>query len=665
MQRILLFMRGRQALGSRQDLLLGAGLVLTIFCVFLRTLCPTLYWGDCGELALVVQTLGVPHPTGYPLYCLLGKAWTLLLPFGTIVWRLNVLSALLGALACGWLFGFARTIGLPRSLALTVAGLLAFSATFWQQSLITETYTLAAFFTCLLLFLAARWRARGRRAADLRGLALVYGFTLTCHQTNTLFVPGFLAFVFWSQPELLALRRSAVRRQWAATLACALPPLLLFLYLPLRAHAHPVYNWGDVETPFAFFYHVTGRQFADLMFHQTLANVGIRFQSWLFGLGLELPWPLIALAVLGLALFWRRVSDRPLAALLTWILLADVGFVINYAIYNGYIYYIPSYVVLCVCAGRGLWGAWQALEPFLDAERRPALAAFAACAATLLVPMQAWTHRGTSLSGNWTCYDYGRNLLASVPPHGMLIENGDDTALSSLLYQQVVEGKRPDVTLVRRGLLSGLFDPHYQRWTGIWYADMVKRGYPRLSQLYPQNSLSADAALSEDPLRRLMADAVRHGTPVCLLEPAGEPPNFGGLPSIADDDGTQMRLDQYLDRHYETAQVGLVTRVFAPGQKPSDAALSAETERVWRSYQLRGVFTGDLQHDYFLTLLALTYSHGSLARARLADARGDYPVAAQSYSNVLTLFRSDEAAQGLSRCQKAAPRVALGMETSR
>ncbi len=664
MPRILPFLRS-QFLQGRQDLLLGAGLVLTVFCVFLRTLCPTLYWGDCGELALVVQTLGVPHPTGYPLYCLLGKAWTLLLPVGTIVWRLNVLSALLGALACGWLFGFGRVIGLPRSLALTMAGLLAFSATFWQQSLITETYTLAAFFSCLLLFLAARWRAQGCRAADLRWLAVAYGFTLTCHQTNTLFVPGFLAFVFWSQPGLLALRRAAVRRQWAGTLACALPPLLLFLYLPLRAHAHPVYNWGDVETPFAFFYHITGRQFSELMFHQPLAQVFVRFQSWLFGLGLELPWPLIALAVLGLALFWRQALDRPLAALLTWILVADVGFVINYAIYNGYIYYIPSYVVLCVCAGRGLWGAWQALEPFLEAERRPALAALAACAALLLVPLQAWAHRGTSLSGNWTCYDYGRNLLASVPPNGLLIENGDDTALSSVLYLQIAEGQRPDVTLVRRGLLHYLFDPNYNRWVGTWYADALKSSYPRLSLLYANNTLSAREALSEDPLRRLVADAIGQGTPVCVLEPAGEPPTFSATSPMHDDDETPLRLDQYLDRHYQTAPIGLVTRVFAPGQKPSDAALSAETERVWHSYQLRGVFTGGLQRDHFLTLLALTYSHGSLARARLADAQGDYAVAAQSYSNVLTLFASDEAAQGLDHCRKAAPRVALEMETPR
>ena len=148
-------------LKRHSDTLLALLLSIGVFAVYLRTLCPTLYWGDCGELALVAATMGIPHPTGYPLYCLLGKAWTLLLPFGTLVWRLNVLSALFGSLAVACLYGAARAVKLPRPIAFTAAGLLAFSTTFWQQALITETYTLAALFTCLLLFLAARWNANG------------------------------------------------------------------------------------------------------------------------------------------------------------------------------------------------------------------------------------------------------------------------------------------------------------------------------------------------------------------------------------------------------------------------------------------------------------------------------------------------------------------------
>ena len=640
------------------DTLLALALAVTVFGVYLHTLCPTLYWGDCGELATVVSILGIPHPTGYPLYCLLGKAWTLLLPVGSLVWRLNVLSAVFGALAVACCYGFARAAGLPRPLALTAGGLLAFSSTFWQQALITETYTLAAFFTSLLLFLAVRWRARGCRSGDLRMLALAYGFALTSHQSNTLFLPGFVAFVLWSAPALRRWKDREVSQEWAKTLGSGALPLLTYLYLPLRARTHPAYNWGDPETLSALYYHVTGRLFAPLMFHQKPEFVLDRLAAWSQNLPMEFSWLLVTAAAVGLALFWRRRADRPLALLLTWMFVADLGFVVNYAIYNGYIYFIPSYIVMSVCAGRGLLGLWHALEPRLEQGRRPVFAALGVVCALALVPVQAIGHRGVSLSGNWTCEDYGRNLLASVPPHGILIENGDNTAAPVILYLQIVQGVRPDVVLVRRDLLSGIYDSHSHSWANFWYFDDLKRRYPHVQALYPAQGISAPQASAEDPLRRIIRDAAVRGVPVGILDPAGGPAWFCDLPLIADDDGRRVRLDIYLNRHYDTSLVGMVTRVYGRGRRPAAPALHAETERIWQSYSLRGVFDGKLQSDRFLLLLALNYGNGTLARADLAYSQGDYAVAEASYTDVLSLFACDAATQGLQRCALARHRNA-------
>jgi len=640
------------------DTLLALALAAAVLGVYLRTLCPTLYWGDCGELATVVATLGIPHPTGYPLYCLLGKAWTLLLPIGSLVWRLNVLSAVFAALAVACCYGFARAAALPRPLALAAGGLLAFSSTFWQQALITETYTLAAFFTCLLLFLASRWRVRGCRAGDLRLLALGYGFALTSHQTNTLFLPGFVAFVLWSAPALRRWKDPAVRNEWAKTLTLGTLPLLTYLYLPLRARTHPAYNWGDPETLYSFYYHVTGRAFTSLMFHQRPEFVLDRLAAWGQNLPMEFPWLLTAAAALGLALFWRQQAERPLALLLTWVLVADLGFVVNYAIYNGYIYFIPSYIVMGVCAGRGLLGLCHVLEPRLEPGRRPVFAALGAACALALVPVQAVGHRSAGLSGNWTCEDYGRNLLASVPPNGILVENGDNTAAPVILYLQIVEHVRPDVVLVRRDLLSGIYDRRSHSWAGFWCLKDLKRRYPRVQALYPPQGVSAPQALTEDPLRRIIGDAAAHDVPLCVLAPAGGPAWFCDLPLLADDDGKQVRLDAYLDRHYDTALVGMVTRVYGRGRRPVPPALQAETERVWHSYSLRGVFDGKLQSDRYLLLLALNYGNASLARANLAYGQGDYAVAETSYANVLSLFTCDAATQGLQRCARARRRGA-------
>ena len=641
------------------DTLLAFVLATTVFCVYLRTLCPTLYWGDCGELATVAATLGIPHPTGYPLYCILGKAWTLLLPVGSIIWRMNVFSAVCGSLAVACLYGAARAMRLPRSLALMAGGLLAFSFTFWQQCLVTETYTLAAFWTCGLIYLASRWRARGYHSHDLRMLAVGYGFALTCHQTNTLFLPGFLTFVLWSEPRLLRLREPHVRMEWAKTLGLGLLPLLIYLYLPIRARMHPAYNWGDVETPFAFYYHVTGRAYSESMFHMSLREVWGQLQFYANNMHLEFFWPVVAIAGFGLVYLWRAGKERPLAFLLTWIFVADIGFVINYGIYNGYIYYIPSYIVLSVWTAWGAFGLWETFAPRLEPAKRPAFAAFAALAAFSLVPMQAWAHRSVDLSGNWTCYDYGRNLLASVPPHGLLIESADDTATASALYLQTIESIRPDVTVVRRCILGGIYDTRYQNWTNFWYVDDLKRSYPRVRALYPGRGISVLEAVTQDPMRRIIRDAVLHGTPVCVLAPGGVPKWFCMNPLFTGDDGKEISFGDYLNQHYDLAAVGMVSRVYPKGKRPSEAALYAETERVWHTYSLRGVFGGRLQDDRFLTLLALNYGGAAMTRAQLAEKQGDYATAKRSYTDVLTLFTSDDAVRGLEHCGQARPPKAV------
>jgi hypothetical protein len=44
-----------------------------VFAIHARGAAPTIYVGDSGELVAAAATLGIPHPSGYPLYVLLGK----------------------------------------------------------------------------------------------------------------------------------------------------------------------------------------------------------------------------------------------------------------------------------------------------------------------------------------------------------------------------------------------------------------------------------------------------------------------------------------------------------------------------------------------------------------------------------------------------------------
>ncbi|MHB8337799.1 MAG: protein O-mannosyl-transferase family [Ignavibacteriaceae bacterium] len=65
---------------------------LFVFLVYLTTLAPSVVEIDAGELATVQATLGIAHPTGYPLFTMLGYLFSLI-PFGfSKIYQLNLLT---------------------------------------------------------------------------------------------------------------------------------------------------------------------------------------------------------------------------------------------------------------------------------------------------------------------------------------------------------------------------------------------------------------------------------------------------------------------------------------------------------------------------------------------------------------------------------------------
>src|SRR4051812_48410305 len=84
-----------------------AGLLLCLasFALYLRTLAPTVVelFDDSLEFQLAGFRLAIAHPTGYPLYMLLLKGFSLL-PFGEVAGRANLASAVCAALAVGLVY---------------------------------------------------------------------------------------------------------------------------------------------------------------------------------------------------------------------------------------------------------------------------------------------------------------------------------------------------------------------------------------------------------------------------------------------------------------------------------------------------------------------------------------------------------------------------------
>lgn len=78
---------------------MGLAVFLLSFGVYCVTLARTVGFIDSGELAWASASLGIPHPTGYPLYTLLTYFFVLFLPFFEPIVAINLFSAVFAAAA--------------------------------------------------------------------------------------------------------------------------------------------------------------------------------------------------------------------------------------------------------------------------------------------------------------------------------------------------------------------------------------------------------------------------------------------------------------------------------------------------------------------------------------------------------------------------------------
>ena len=437
-----------QKTGRRAPLagaLLCAGLALV---VYLRTMAPTItfhhYGADSGDLVTAAINLGVPHPTGYPLYTLLAHLFTRL-P-GEPARNVSLLSALSGALAVGVVFWVAYRLiaghesGGPLAMvaAFSAAGVLGFGQLLWSQATIAEVYSLNALWAAAMLAaLLVPGPARPYTVAFLCGLGLAH------HLTAIWVLPA-----LW--PYAGTVRRWLSPRRVLALLLCAVPGLLAYLYIPLRARAHPVPNWGLASNLSGLLWLVSGeayhQYFGGVVPAQVLQRVAAWAGIWVRDLGVIG----LALALLGV---WRCFEkDRRFTAFgLTYVGLLS-AYSVLYTTGDSYLYLLPAAVMVA------LWMAWGAYGVLFDLSR-PARTtqrlSWLAILVLVALPLLSVVSRFSDLdlSSDREAYRLGDSLLQAAAPNALILSRGDRQTFS-LWYLRYGLRQRPDVITVDRWLLA-------------------------------------------------------------------------------------------------------------------------------------------------------------------------------------------------------------------
>ena len=433
-------------------------LALAAFClpllVYTLTLAPTIYNLDSAELTTAATTGGIVRATGYPLYLILGKMWSWL-PVGDIGYRLNLFSAVCGAITIFLLDRILRRLAVGSWARLGALGLLATGPYFWSLSLIAEVYTLHTALMAGTILLLLRW-AEAPGPTRLAWPVLLAALSLGNHAATVLLAPGYIFFVLASHPQELA-----KGRVWLTASLALLAGAAVYLVLPLRYSAAPAFNYAghydasgsfvpvELTTLKGMWWLLSGKAFAGQMFGYRLPElwpeaVAFGRQLWaaFFAVG-------VAPAGVGLVCLMRR--DRSLGGMLLLIFLANAIFYINYRVVDKATMFLPAYVIwaLWLAIGYQVFLAWLDGADARPAGRRLVESLIAAVVVLALV----WNWSRVDLSQDRSAWEQSEAIMQEVEENA-LIFGWWDTA-PGLHYLQLVEGRRPDVTIINRFFISG------------------------------------------------------------------------------------------------------------------------------------------------------------------------------------------------------------------
>lgn len=328
------------------------GLIFLVFLLFYAATIPKgpVMEADVSEFEFIGKIFGTPHPTGYPLYVSLSGLFIRLVPFGSVAFRANLLSALCSAAALAVLF---RTlILLEAGMGPGLAAVLIFGTTslFWSQALVAEVYSLNVLLVGLILLVFLRWLKSSRTELVIVGVGL-YALALGNHLSVICLLPALLLTLLVTRPRVLAKSRI-----WGWIALFIFLGASQYLLLFLRANeASTAFVYTGLPGWPEFYHYLTGQQFWGSMFSKPWSVVlGDHLSHLLRVLLQEYGWSLPAV-LLGLVLLPRRREGLLILPAILAYLVLDL----NYNINDIEQYYTVVFYLLSICLGLGLGVLWS------------------------------------------------------------------------------------------------------------------------------------------------------------------------------------------------------------------------------------------------------------------------------------------------------------------
>jgi hypothetical protein len=447
------------------------------FTVYIFTAAPEVTFTDSGELAAVCVTLGIPHPTGYPLFVILGHAWSLLpLPISEI-YSLNIFAGFLTSLsAVFFLFNVYRIIYnvekqndkqlSNRSLVIIafVSSLIySFATTIWAQGVALEVYSLQLLIFNLIIheLLCASTKVKKREKHYFMA-ALLIGLGFSNHMTTLLTLPA-VFFLFFRNPSN---GREFISNKFALLSLLTIPFIIglsLYLYLPLHSATIPEFNWGWVSRGWdKFLYHVQGKQYQIWMFSDSEA-IGKNFNKFIALFPYQIGWIGIVPFLLGIYELFKR--SKKLLVFLLLLIIICLAYSLNYSIHDIEAYFSLAIIAIVLLTAVGIYAIAK-----INLK-------YAAIFFTIPVISLIINYSENNRSDEYLVPEYTRIMIENLEENAIIVSSQWDYWCSAFWYYQRVEDYRRDVVLIEHELLRR-----------TWFPDQLSRWYPE-TILPCQNSI--------------------------------------------------------------------------------------------------------------------------------------------------------------------------------
>lgn len=552
--------------------------------VYVASASPYVLGGDCGEFATLVETGGVAHPPGFPLYVMLLRLFHFV-PAKTPAHAAALFSAVTATGTAFALLRAGRLWGASPAAAALATGIYAAAAVTWKLATHAEVFSQAALLAALVLVVSAPGLPL-RGARRVFALAFVAGLGVSTH----------LAVVFLAPAGLFAFARALggaekKGRAVAAGIAGLVLGLAPYAFIVVSARtADPLraWVWGEpVDLP-RLFAHFRRAEYGSLQLSAggTPSNPGA--QLWQLArtavpelLGL----PVVAMLGGAVAFArWRRAGRprEPMTAVLVLVATFATMGVCFIGLFNrplvgvGPLIVERFYVLPMVPATVLSALALDVLVPSLLERTIGVVLPFLAMGSGLAVSAD-----GVREYTRPTLQYYVDNVLAYVPPGSVILVNGDHV-IGGFLYGLRAERQRADVDFVAVELLNT-----------DWYRAQASR----------------KLGIAFEPPRG--ADRVERW--VVQLHDAGRPVFLSG------------RIVRGLETRFPTYPEGALVRVLPRGTvPPPPAAVEAENVALYSEFRLEGAppqsrdtWNGQVHSQY-----AETWSVLSRAFQATGDAAG-------------------------------------------